>query len=402
MSTDGKRRLGAILALVAAGCLVAPARAAESVFRPVLVLGAYHDGNIKIIGTDERGDDAFTAALDLDYERSTRESSWRFNYRPVYTAYRENDGLNYFGQTAYAAFAKKFSGQSDFHADLAASYTDRQGVRAFRPDQPVNFVERNTELSADLRVGGTFTSGRRSLIDWNVGGGVVEYGDDTLVDNQFFGGGAGWRYAFSERSSLGFSLRGDAYLYDEVAGAPGGAVDTGATTAHIVGEHHFSEVTTFNYAAGATYTDSDLTSDTNFSGEVSLTRKTSKRSDLVIGARQGVGGGTGKGGPTLDTGAYVSYTLRPERRGLEANVLAGFWQRDGAAINGSDAAKITTWSSVETVGWAFNRFISANLIHSFSNQNTSGTDGLDTSGTDGLDTSYHSYGAYLRWNIRGR
>jgi hypothetical protein len=399
LSTNITRRVGALV-LVWVGCLVAPAQAAETVFRPVLVLGAYHDGNILIIGdTNETGDEAFTGALDLDYIRTTRESSWMLNYRPVYTAYRQNSELDYFGQSAHAGFSKKFSGQSDFNADLAASYTDRQGVRPFRPDQPVNFVQRNTVLHADLRVGGTFSSGRRSLIDWNASTGISGYEVSTLTDNFTFGGGAGWRYAFSERNSLGFAVRADAYLYDEVAATPGGpppAVDTGATTLQVAGEHHFSEKMTMNYAAGASYTDSDLRSDTHFSADLSLHRQTSEFSELTAGARQSVGAGTGVGGPSLDRGAYVSYTLRAPRRGLEANVLAGFWQRDSAAINGPGAETITAWSSVETIGWAFNRYISANLIHSFSDQKTEGSE------PQVLNTSYHSYGVYLRWNMRGR
>ena len=400
MSTRPQRPLGPTLAFCAGAWVVTTARAAEVIFRPVLVLSGYHDGNVRIIGeTGETGDEAFTAALDLDYERSTGSSSWTLNYRPVYTAYRQNDELNYFGQSGHAGFSKSFSGRSNFNADLAASRTDRQGVRPFRPEQPVSFVERDTQTIADLRVGGTFTSGRRSLIDWNVGGGIVDYEANTLNDSTYFGGGAGWRYAFSERDSFGFSLRGDGYLYDEVAPQPGEpppAVDTGATAAHIVGEHSFSEVTTLYYGAGATYTDSDLSTATNFSGDVSIKRKTSELSELGAGARQSVSSGTGVGGPTLDRGAYVSYMLRAARNGLEANVLAGLWQRDGAAINGAGAPTVTSWSSVETVGWAFNRFISANLIHSYSDQKA------DETQPETFDTSYHSYGFYVRWNMRGR
>ena len=112
---------------------------------------------------------------------------------------------------------------------------------------------------------------RRIPFQKKVGAGLAEYEDDTLNDSTSFGGGAGWRYGFSERSSFGFSLRADAFLYDEVLpepGAPPPAIDTGATTAQLVGEHNFSEVTTLNYGAGATYTDSDLRTSTNFSGDV--------------------------------------------------------------------------------------------------------------------------------------
>jgi hypothetical protein len=399
LSTRSKRRKAAVV-LVTGGCLVAPARAAEIIFRPVVVLGAYHDGNVLIIGEEnDTGDDAFTGAVDLDFQRSTETSSWTLNYRPIYTAYRENSELDYFGQSAHAGYSKTFSGQSSFTADAAASRTDRQGVRPFRPEQPVNFVERNTETRADARVGGTFKSGRRSAIDWQVSGGFTTYESDDLVDNTTFGGGAGWRYEFSERDSLGFGLRGDAYLYDEQPidpNLPPPPVDTGATTAGILGRHNFSERSILNYSAGATYTDSDLRTDTAFSGDVSFTYNPSEFSDLTAGIRQSVGAGTGSGGPTLDRGIYVAYRLRAARSGLEANVLTGLWQRDGEAINGPGAGTTTAWSSAETVGWAFNRFFSLNLIHSFTDQQA------DATQPQVLDTNHHSYGMYARWNIRGR
>jgi len=396
LSTDARRRLGATLALATAGCLVAPAGAAETVFRPVFVLGAYHDGNTAIIGKDDTGDDAFTGALDLDFERATQTTTWTLNYRPVYTAYRKNDELDYFGHSAHVGFSKKFSGESSFNVDAAASRTDRQGVRPFRPDQAVNFVERNTETRADVRVGGTFQAGRRSAIDWNVGGGITTYEAADLVDNQFFGGGAGWRYEFSERNSLGFGVRGDAYLYDETPPGPNGEpppVDTGATTASVLGRHDFSPKSSLQYAVGATYTNSDLRSDTNMSADIKYSHQPSEFSELSAGVRQGVGGGTGVGGPTLDRGAYVAYKLRAARSGLEANVLAGVWQRDGEAINGAGAARTNAWSSAETIGWAFNRFISLNVAHAYTNQSAH---------TDALDANHSSYGMYVRWNIRGR
>ena len=396
MSTDAKRIIGATLALASAGCLAAPVRAAEIIFRPVLVLGAYHEGNIAVIGTDNTGDDAFTGALDLDFQRATQTTTWTFNYRPVYTAYRQNDDLNYFGQSAHVGFGKTFSGSSSFNVDAAGSRSDRQGVRAFRPDDPVNFVERNTETRADARVGGTFQSGRRSAIDWNVSGGITTYSAVDLVDSSTFGGGAGWRYEFNERNSLGFGVRGDAFLYDETPVGPNGEpppIDTGATSASIVGRHSFSPKSELDYSVGATYTDSDLRSDTNFSGDVRFKHTPSEFSEVTAGIRQGVGQGTGIGGATLDRGAYVAYRLRAARSGLEANVLAGLWQRDGEAVNGAGALTTTSWSSAESVGWAFNRFFSLNVIHTYSDQNAD---------TATLDTNHHSYGMYVRWNIRGR
>ena len=125
MSTDAKRIIGATLALASAGCLVAPVRAAEIIFRPVLVLGAYHEGNVAVIGTDNTGDDAFTGALDLDFQRATQTTTWTFNYRPVYTAYRQNDDLNYFGQSAHVGFGKTFSGNSSFKSFSTVSAQPR-------------------------------------------------------------------------------------------------------------------------------------------------------------------------------------------------------------------------------------------------------------------------------------
>ena len=402
MSTNPRRRIGWISAIVLGGCLVAPAQAAEVIFRPVLLFSAYHDGNVLIIGeSGDTGDEAFVAAAELDLIRSTQSSSWTFNYRPVYTAYNENSELDYFGHSGHIGFTKRFSGESTFYTDFAASQTDRQGVRPFRPEQPVTFVERNTEIHADIRVGGTFTSGRRSLIDWEADAGTTQYELDTLDDNVTFGGGAGWRYAFSERNSLGFKLRGDGYLYDErtpVPGEPPPAVDTGATTAHVVGKHNFSEFTVLDYGAGVVFTDSDLGSDTHFSGDVTVTRKMTEFTELSAGARQDVGGGLGTGGPTLDRGAWISYKLRPARRGLEANVLAGIWQRDGEAINGPGAGSVTSWSSLESVGWAFNRYIAVSAIHSFSDQN----ENENIEQPEIANTSYHSYGFFVRWNINGK
>lgn len=395
MSIDVKRRVGAALALAVAGGLVAPAQGAETVFRPVFVLGAYHDGNIAIIGSTDRGDDALTGALDLDFERSTPTTTWTLNYRPVYTAYRTNSDLNYFGQSAHAGFGKTFSGESNFLVDAAASRTDRQGVRQFRPDQPVNFVERNTVTQVDARISGTFKSGRRSAIDWTANGGTTSFEAPDLSDSSTFGGGAGWRYEFSERNSLGFGVRADAFLYDSIPSTTGAppAVDTGATSAGIIGRHDFSPKTNIQYTVGATYTDSDLRSDTNFSGDIQYSHKPSEFSEILAGIRQAVGAGTGVGGTTLDRGGYVAYKLRAARSGLEANVLAGIWERDGAAINGKGATKTTAWSSAETVGWAFNRFVSLNLAHSYTDQSAS---------SDALDANHHSYGMYVRWNIRGR
>jgi hypothetical protein len=390
------RTLGLALGGYLATCA---AKAAESVFRPVVVVGAYHDGNVLIIGENGTGDEAMTIAVDLDYERSTPTSSWTLNYRPVYTAYRENSDLDYFGHAGRARYSRSFSAQSGFSVDAAISQSDRQGVRPFRPEQPVNFVERNTETRGDLGVVGTFAASRRNLIDWQVSGAATEYEAPDLNDNLTFGAGAGWRYAFGERDSLGFSLQGNAYLYDELPpdpNLPPPAQDTSVATAQIVGRHAFGRVTELNYGAGAVYTDSELESSTSLNVDVSMTRDTSEFSELTAGLRQSAGAGTGRGGTTLDRGAYVSYRLRAERRGIEANVLAGIWQRDGEAIGGAGAGTTTAWSSVETVGWAFNRYISANLIHSFSDQNA------DASQPETLNTSHHSYGFYVRWNIRGR
>ena len=382
-------KTAALLALAALAVSARFAHAAEVDFRPSLAVGWIHDGNVAVVGTNERGDDTITTVADIAVDRKTPTSTLSFAYRPQYVAYADNSDLNYFGQAARLGFTKSSSRDTKFLVDVAGSRTERQGVNAFRPEQPVAFVPRSTETRADGRVGGTVNASRRSLFDWQVSAGTNQFSDSTLEDDIFYGGAGAWRYQLSERSSLGIGARFEQFTYDTLSNVT-------TETLGLVGSHQVSQQTTLTYSAGATRSTSEGSDDVNFSGEFVVAHAVGELTTLTAGIRQSAGPGIGSGGATTDRGAYAAYRRRAERRGFEANVLAGVWERERIEIAGAAAGSTLAWNTAVTLGWAFNRFVSLNLFGAYTDQGTS--DAVSSS----LETSYANYGLYVHWAILGR
>ncbi|HEX4824857.1 MAG TPA: hypothetical protein VFV19_11130 [Candidatus Polarisedimenticolaceae bacterium] len=391
--------------------------------------GLFHEGNVAVIGDTSSGDDAAAISVALPVERRTPNSQLRFRYEPTYVAYQNNSDLNYLGQQAHLMYGLTPSKTSSYSFDLDAVRTDHQGVRSTDPQTAVTFVPRTTQTNASAVIRGDHT-GRRNLIGWEVRASmdrfsapnavghttavsctvsadcddgdvctidscvnnVCQHGLDQsnpachLQDSTGAGASASWRYALTERSSLGLGLDAQVYTFD---GLPTAYVES----LGVVGAHTFSRTLSMTYIAGAAFAGSGNESDTEPVGDVTLSRATSETTTLSAGARRWVSQGSGIGGASLDQGAYVNYAYSPLHRGANGGVTAGYWKRDPLSISASaNAVSTDTLSANLYFGWNFNQYLSLNANYAYSDQ---------TSSQNALNTQFGSYGAYLRWSILG-
>lgn len=406
MSTDPEAlpriAVRVLASLVALGTARVSARAADVEFRPSLTLGAFHDGNIAVVGGG-RGDDFATLGLNLAVDRKTAQSVFNFSYRPSYAAYRESSDLDFFANTVVMSFARTSSLQSRLTVDADVSRTQYQGQTDYGADRATTLVPRTTETGAHFSVGGTASGGRRSLFDWQARGAIQRFKDlpdnpatpvpnDVLDfnDSTAFGARGGWRRELSERATLGLGLdlAHFSYEHDESAFVE---------SLGLAGTFLTARTVTLNYAAGATRAVTKGESVTGVSFEGAVTHTVSERTNVAGGLRQTFAPGTGLAGPTQDRGGWVSFTHTAPLRGLSGSLLGGYWRRDGLQFGTTQTQADTTTSGANgTIGWSFNRYVALNASASYVYQR--GRNGADPS----LDTDYGSYGVYLRWAIRGR
>jgi hypothetical protein len=375
------------------------ALAADVDFRPTMSFGIFHDGNVQVVGdATGEGDDVAAISMDLVVVRTSPDSTLNFAYRPVYVWHKENTEDNYFGQSVDLNYVTSRSRDAQYTFDLNGYRTERQGVRATDPAAPATFVPRTVQTHGGGRVHGTHT-GRRNIVDWELHGNFDIYSDDEpevppppgTVDELEDSAGAGaltsWRYQISENSTIGLGLIFDTLFYETFE-------TVYVESFGLVGSHQFSPATSMTYAVGASRTETNEASDTNFAADVTIARTITDVSSLTAGVRQSVSRGSGLGGVSLDTGGYVSYTHDVPRPGITGSVTAGYWRRDPIGVDeAAPSTSTNTFSASGSIGWNFNRYLSLNLYDSYSYQ---------TASDQTLDTQYNSVGLTLNWNIRGR
>jgi len=406
-----------------------PAGAAEVDFRPTLMFGIFHDGNIAVTGdATANGDDVGAVSVELVVDRTTPDDTLSFAYRPTYVAYRKNDGLNYFGQSVRMSYAHAPSRAATYAFDLDASRTERQGVRPTDPADTTTFVPRSLQTHVTIRGHGRHEA-RRNIVDWELRGTLDDFSqahqatgtqptvcttdaecddgnactDDTCAaglcafaqnhscDLQGSTGARAlttWQYAVTENHSVGLGLVFETFWYEVLP-------TTYNESLGLVGESSFGRFTTMTYAAGVCDTTSSGVSDTNVVGNLHISRAFSEDSTLAAEVRRSASQGSGLGGVSIDQGGYLEYGYSPNRRGVTAAIIAAYWKReppDQAGTSGTPST--TTISTNATLGWNFNRFLSLNLNHLYSDQSSSSP--------TTLDTRYSSYGLHLSWAIRGR
>jgi len=209
----GRAILGAVLAAAA----IAPAGAAEVVFRPSLSFGVLHDGNVDVVGTG-RGDDAAQIWADLAVDRTGPQSKLSFVYTPSYRKYRNASDLDYFGNAVVLSYAREPSRRTRTVVNVDATRSDTQGIQSYNTDRPLTFVPRTTTYRFLGDVAGTVGLARRSLIDWEARVQSDRYDSTdttTYINSASVAALGGWRYEVSERSTIGLALRVDWFVYED-------------------------------------------------------------------------------------------------------------------------------------------------------------------------------------------
>ena len=395
----------AVTSLLVASSVWGPVGAADVDFRPTLTFGLAHDGNTAVTGdATANGDELAALTVDLAVTRRTPVERLSFSYRPSYVAYRRQTGSDYFGHLLNLDVIFLPAAQATYTLDLTASRTEQQGARLTTPSEPTTFVTRSTQTRASLGLRGAHDQ-RRSIVDWEFRCDVVDYSEPSnsgsgtsttasLEGSTMFSGSTAWRYVVSEKGSVG--LRVDLRRL-EYQTSP----TTFVETLGLIGLQEFDRKTSMSYTAGISRSSSSDIGITLASGELLITHSITDMSSLSAGIRRLVSQGHGAGGPSTDTGAYLTYTHRPPRRGLSGTVVATYWRRHPefqaapSAPSGTIAPVASnTISTAETLAWNFNPFVSLDLVHTFNDQ-TSSDPAV-------LDTRYNSYGFAIHWAIRGR
>lgn len=419
----------ASFALVVATMVTVSIRAADVDFRPTLTFGVVHDGNVAVIGsTTDKGDDIASLAFDLAVDRKTPVETLTFSYRPTYSAYRTNDDLNYFGQSASLVYTRTPSRSATYSFELDGSRTERQGVRTSDPSAATTFLPRSMQTHVNVGALGELT-GRRNIFNWEVRSSLDDYsqadysgtaqpstcvvdadcddGNGCTVDTCSAGlctymqsatcdlqrsTGArvagSWRYEVNPKNSVGLGLIVDSFWYSTLPSAANESLG-------LVGESAFGRATSMNYSAGVSNTRSDGVSDQNVVGSVSISNTFSEVSTLKVEIRRAASQGSGLGGVSIDQGGYLAYNYTPHHRGLTGSVVAAYWKRDPPGqTTTTSTPSTTTISTNASLGWNFNRFLSLSVGHSYSDQTSSDP--------TTLDTHYSVYGFSLTWAIRGR
>jgi len=388
----GRAILGAVLAAAA----IAPAGAAEVVFRPSLSFGVLHDGNVDVVGTG-RGDDAAQIWADLAVDRTGPQSKLSFVYTPSYRKYRNASDLDYFGNAVVLSYAREPSRRTRTVVNVDATRSDTQGIQSYNTDRPLTFVPRTTTYRFLGDVAGTVGLARRSLIDWEARVQSDRYDSTdttTYINSASVAALGGWRYEVSERSTIGLALRVDWFVYEDKPTIH--IPDVVTETLSLSGTASLGRGTDLAYGAGASLSGSDGTTQTSPAFFVTVSNRRSERMTLDAGARQAVGTGTGIGGGSLDRGAWVGFTRSAPMRGLRSAVHASYWFRRALELVQQASGEVRTADLTGTIGWTFNRYIGLDAAATFVDQHS------PTNGTSSADTNYASYGILFRWAIRGR
>lgn len=431
MSTDviALRALPLVLLVAAAAMAATSALAAEVVFRPALTFGLFHDGNVHVVDFDPHtmmrtsslGDDVAALGVDLAVDRNTADSKMSFSYQPSSSKYHRATGSDYVENAVFFSYSHDTSARTRTEVSLDAIRTEFQGIRSFNADRPTTLVPRTTVTRVHTAVAGTVAASRRSMIDWGIGGGLNRYDSVAGVmfqnDRFTFARGA-WRYALSERSTIGPGFDVGWVGYDSVAGGGNASVtpipNAVTETLSLVGTHSAGRYVTVDYAAGITRTVQEGDASTDGTFRVVVRRVIEAESELRAGVGRGVSPGSGLGGISLDTGGWITYSRTPSRRGLSGSLNGGYWYREdvrGVTSPPPTAMSPTTTAGTNTktldlsgsVGWNFNRFLALNAACSYVDQTTSyAAQTTEPSAPSALGTRYVTYGLYIRWALRGR
>ena len=402
-----------------------PSRAMEVDFRPSMAFGAAHDGNVRIVDYDpttqqsvsKQGDDYARVDLLLGWDWKTRTSTISFTYHPEYVKYRNRSELDFFGNTLLFGYSRQTSPRTKTTVDVDVTRTDTQGVNSVNVGRPNTFVPRTTLTAVYLDSGGAIAVGARAFVDWRARASADRHKEvDNIVfqDTSELGVMGGWRYALSERSTLGLAVDLDGFDYSPVP--PGTTASTLPSvfveTVGLSGTYAANRQTGLSYTVGASHSTWGTTSTesggstTNGSFSLAIAREIAEVSHLAAGISQGVAPGSGAAGATLDTGAWVGYTRSAPRRGLTASLYGSYWHRAELHLSSQSGGSTDTGSVSGTIGWVFNRFVSLHGAYSYSTQPHLTITVVEQDGTtkqQPIDSAnYGSYGVFLRWAIGGR
>lgn len=404
------RLLHPAMLLLAAGVAVA---ATDVEFRPSVELRVYRDGNVRVLGDQQVTDEVAELSLDLALSAIKPPTTFTFSYSPYRQAYHELSELDNTGHLLSARLVREISQRSVFSLGLAASHTERQRVQEENPESGVTLVPRSTQDRASLHLAGRISAGRRSFFDWGAGADLVRYDDRTLADSDSVDGSIGWGLEVSQRADVG--IRYGAQRIDvatvlvcsgdnttpcttdancsTVGGTCIQTLDEPTTTQSlsVVANRGFGRNARASIALGAVRSTTDGETTTDPSINASYTNTFERGSTLTTGIRQRVSGGSGVNSATLDRGAYVS--LRPGQRAsrFETDLTAYYWQRETLIAGATGRSEIKTLETSESFAWKpYRRHFALGAFHSYHDQ-------TDVVGP--LDTSYHSGGAFFRWEF---
>jgi hypothetical protein len=396
--------------IVALAVLIAArsARAAEVVFRPALTFGLFHDGNVNVVNydastgmeTSTKGDDLASIAVDLAVDRNSPNSTLSFSYRPAYRKYKEASELDYFENIVLLAYSREIASGTRTDVGFDAMRSQSQGIRSFNASRPSNLIPRTQLTRTQAHVDGTIAAAQRSFIDWGFRGGIDRYDAVEGITLQNDAANAAWRYALSERGTLGLGV--DVGWIGFQAVAVSGSVpveslsDVVTENLSLVGTQSVSRMTTLDYGAGVVRSTSAGRSFTNGSFDLTVSRLIADRSELRAGVAREVTPGTGFGGASLDTGGWVAYSHNAPRRGLNGSLNGAYWLRETVDSEAADSGRLTTLNLSGALGWNFSPYLALNATYAYVDQ------GSPAGSASALDTRYGSYGLFLRWSLRGR
>lgn len=422
--------LVAIAALLGAGS----ARAAQVLFRPSLDFGLYHDGNVNVVNydaatgeeTSSRGDDLAHLAIDLAVERNTPNSKLSFAYRPAYRKYRTEGNPDFFENAVLLAYTRESSGGTRTDVGCDALRTESQSIRSFNAERPSTLVPRTVLTRARAHVDGTLAASRRSFVDWGIQSLIDRYdpvAGVTFQNDTSASVRGAWRYALSERGSLGVALDVGWIGYDAVVTSGSEPADSLANVVNqnlsLVGTQSVGRMTALEYGAGVIRATSAGRSFTDGAFHFTVDRRVAKVSEFRAGVGRAVTPGTGVSkstttgtgqstsfgfdGASIDTGGWLAFSRTPPRRGWSGSVNGGYWLRrsiqsastpEGGASEQNGHA--TTLNVSGSVGWSFSEHLALNASYAYVDQGTAG------SSSKALDSRYATYGIFLRWALRGR
>jgi hypothetical protein len=369
--------------------------AAEVDFIPRLVFTVERDGNVAITGEgperESLSDEMASLSLDLSLAVNTNQTRFLFAYRPEREAYNEFSDLDNTSHRVSLSAEHDISRRSNFSVELDAARSDRQTLDLDGVADPRTLVPRTTIDAVAAATGGRVQTGRRAFFTWGLGGGIVRLDDRPGVefeDSDLVEATLGFGLQASRQSSYSLEYEFQNFSFETIE-------TTDVHSVRFVNERRFGQHVTMALRLGALRAELDGgDSDTDPYFDLMVSRTIPRGSTYTFGLRQEASAGTGLAGVTRDRGAYLSWGRLLGSK-LDAEILAGYWQREGLALGEAEDPETETLGTTVSLTWSFSPAVSLGLFHAFIDQNES--DGT----ADFLDTSYHSGGIRLTWTMRG-